>query len=62
MKISFFHLMPYQGLPSDFETRFRSAWVDLPNENFDPQICQQYFDDYLTNWNLLIKWGLMVFV
>ena len=47
MKISFFHLMPYQGLPSDFETRFRSAWVDLPNENFDPEICQQYYDDYL---------------
>ena len=39
--------MPYQGLPSDFETRFRSAWVDLPNENFDPEICQQYYDDYL---------------
>ena len=47
MKISFFHLMPYQGLPSDFEIRFRSAWVDLPNENFDPEICQQYYDDYL---------------
>ena len=39
--------MPYQGVPSDFETRFRSAWVDLPNENFDPEICQQYYDDYL---------------
>ena len=47
MKVSFFHLMPYQALPSDFESRFRSAWVDLPNENFDPERCQQYYADYL---------------
>jgi alkanesulfonate monooxygenase SsuD/methylene tetrahydromethanopterin reductase-like flavin-dependent oxidoreductase (luciferase family) len=47
MKVSFFHLMPYQALPPDFESRFHSAWVDLPNENFDPSLCQQYYDDYL---------------
>ena len=47
MKISFFHLMPYQALPADFESRFRSAWVDLPNENFDPELCRGYYDDYL---------------
>jgi alkanesulfonate monooxygenase SsuD/methylene tetrahydromethanopterin reductase-like flavin-dependent oxidoreductase (luciferase family) len=47
MKISFFHLMPYQDLPADFESRYRSAWVDLPNELFDPEKCQQYYADYL---------------
>ena len=47
MKVSFFHLMPYQDLPSDFESRHHSAWVDLPNENFDPVKSQQYYDDYL---------------
>ena len=47
MKVSFFHLMPYQDLPSDFEERFHSAWVDLPNENFDPEVTQQYYDDYI---------------
>ena len=47
MKVSFFHLMPYQDLPSDFEDRFHSAWVDLPNENFDPEVTQQYYDDYI---------------
>jgi len=47
MKVSFFHLMPYQDLPSDFEEKFHSAWVDLPNENFNPEICQQYYDDYI---------------
>ena len=47
MKVSFFHLMPYQDLPADFEERYRSAWVDPPNELLDPQRCQQYYDDYL---------------
>jgi len=47
MKVSFFHLMPYQALPADFEDRFHSAWVDLPSENFDPALGQQYYADYL---------------
>ena len=47
MKLSFFHLMPYQDLPADFESRHRSAWVDLPNEYFDPETCRQYYTDYL---------------
>ena len=29
------------------KNRHRSAWVDLPNENFDPSIAQQYYGDYL---------------
>ena len=47
MKISFFHLMPYQELPADFEHRFRSAWVDLPNANFDPNHGHKVYGDYL---------------
>jgi len=47
MKVSFFHLMPYQALPAGFEDHHRSAWVDLPNENFDPELCQGYYADYL---------------
>ena len=47
MKVSFFHLMPYQALPEDFEERHRSAWVDLPNENFDPTLGGQMYADYL---------------
>ncbi len=47
MKTSFFHLMPYQHLPADFEHQYRSAWVDPPNSLFDPELCQQHYDDYL---------------
>ena len=39
--------MPYQDLPSDFEENYRSAWVDAPNSLFDPERCQDYYDDYL---------------
>ena len=47
MKVCFFHLMPYQDLPDDFEENYRSAWVDAPNSLFDPEKCQDYYDDYL---------------
>jgi alkanesulfonate monooxygenase SsuD/methylene tetrahydromethanopterin reductase-like flavin-dependent oxidoreductase (luciferase family) len=30
MKTSMFHLMPYRELPSDFESRYHSVWVDPP--------------------------------
>jgi len=39
--------MPYQDLPGDFEENYRSAWVDAPNSLFDPEKCQDYYDDYL---------------
>ena len=47
MKVSYFHLMPYQDLPRDFESKYRSAWVDLPNEHFDSAKGGQYYKDYL---------------
>ena len=47
MKLSMFHLMPYQDLSADFEKQHRRAWVDLPNENFSPELGQQYYGDYL---------------
>jgi len=47
MKLSFFHLMPYQDLPADFETKHHSAWVDYPNKNFDPELGRRYYHEYL---------------
>ena len=47
MKVSFFHLMPYQALPEDFSERYHSACVDLPNELFDPDQGRQMYGDYL---------------
>ena len=36
MKICMFHLMPYRDLPADFAEKYRSVWVDIPSELFDP--------------------------
>ncbi len=37
MKMCFFHLMPYQYLPNDFDKQYHSVWVDVPNHLFDPK-------------------------
>ena len=47
MKLCFFHLMPYQYLPEDFEKKYHSVWVDVPNELFDPERGHQLYNDYL---------------
>ncbi|MCY4086076.1 MAG: LLM class flavin-dependent oxidoreductase [Actinomycetia bacterium] len=45
MKISMFHLMPYRGLPDDFESRYRSVWVDPPwSELADPELAGRYYN------------------
>ena len=37
MKFYYFHLMPWPHLPEDFDTRYESAWVNLPNSIYDPE-------------------------
>src|SRR5438067_2472984 len=32
----FFHLMPWPYLPADFDAKYDSAWVWLPNSLYDP--------------------------
>ena len=47
MKISMFHLMPYRELPEDFDERYRSVWVDVPSELFDPLAAHRMYNDTL---------------
>jgi len=47
MKMCFFHLMPYQYLPRDFEKQYHSVWVDPPNSLFDPEKGHQLYNDFL---------------
>ncbi len=47
MKMCFFHLMPYQYLPQDFEKQYHSVWVDPPNYLFDPEKGHQLYNDFL---------------
>jgi alkanesulfonate monooxygenase SsuD/methylene tetrahydromethanopterin reductase-like flavin-dependent oxidoreductase (luciferase family) len=57
MKHFFFHLMPYQDLPADFERRHDSAWVWIPNDLFDPAKGQQYYNEYLDELAEAERWG-----
>src|SRR5918912_1209073 len=37
MEFYAFHLMPWPHLPADYQERYNSAWVTLPNTIFDPE-------------------------
>ncbi len=40
MKVLFFHLMPYAYLDLDYQEKYRTDWVVLPNTYFDPDLLQ----------------------
>jgi alkanesulfonate monooxygenase SsuD/methylene tetrahydromethanopterin reductase-like flavin-dependent oxidoreductase (luciferase family) len=47
MKVFMFHLMPYADLDLNFDQKYRSAWVVLPNTYFDPEKGYQIYNRYL---------------
>ncbi|HAD26551.1 MAG TPA: LLM class flavin-dependent oxidoreductase [Alphaproteobacteria bacterium] len=47
MEIFFFHLMPWPKMPADLTEKYRSSWVVLPNELYDPEFGHQLYNDYL---------------
>jgi alkanesulfonate monooxygenase SsuD/methylene tetrahydromethanopterin reductase-like flavin-dependent oxidoreductase (luciferase family) len=47
MQFYFFHLMPYAALDPDYDKKYNSAWVTLPNTYYDPKIGHQLYNRYL---------------
>src|SRR5579884_2622653 len=47
MKFYYFHLMPWPHLPEDFDERYESCWVNLPNSIYDPEKGQEVYNEYL---------------
>ena len=47
MKFTWFHLMPYRYLPDDFKDKYRSVWVDIPQNLYDPKVGHRLYNDYL---------------
>ena len=47
MKFTWFHLMPYRFLPEDFKEKYRSVWVDIPRDLYDPKVGHRLYNDYL---------------
>ncbi|TMC20531.1 MAG: LLM class flavin-dependent oxidoreductase [Chloroflexi bacterium] len=45
----YFHLMPWPHLPEDFDEKYDSAWVTLPNSLYDPvkghELYERYFNE-----------------
>ena len=47
MKFTWFNLMPWPHLPDDFRRDYRSVWVDLPSELYDPQKGNRVYNEYM---------------
>jgi alkanesulfonate monooxygenase SsuD/methylene tetrahydromethanopterin reductase-like flavin-dependent oxidoreductase (luciferase family) len=47
MKFTWFHLMPYRYLPEGFKDKYRSVWVDIPRDLYDPKVGHRLYNDYL---------------
>jgi alkanesulfonate monooxygenase SsuD/methylene tetrahydromethanopterin reductase-like flavin-dependent oxidoreductase (luciferase family) len=47
MKQLWFHLMPYTDLPSDFQEKHASVWVDVDPALFDPAKANGMYNDFL---------------
>ncbi len=43
----YFHLMPWPYLPPDFDEKYDSAWVTLPNSIYDPEKGHEQYNRYL---------------
>jgi alkanesulfonate monooxygenase SsuD/methylene tetrahydromethanopterin reductase-like flavin-dependent oxidoreductase (luciferase family) len=47
MRFHWFHLMPYPDLPDDFKSKYRSVWVDVPSDLYDPEKGHRLYHEYL---------------
>jgi alkanesulfonate monooxygenase SsuD/methylene tetrahydromethanopterin reductase-like flavin-dependent oxidoreductase (luciferase family) len=47
MQFFAFHLMPWDRLPADFETKYESAWTWVPNSLYDPAHGHSLYNRYL---------------
>jgi alkanesulfonate monooxygenase SsuD/methylene tetrahydromethanopterin reductase-like flavin-dependent oxidoreductase (luciferase family) len=43
----FFHLMPWPHLPADFDQKYDSAWIWLPNSLYDPVKGHELYREYI---------------
>jgi alkanesulfonate monooxygenase SsuD/methylene tetrahydromethanopterin reductase-like flavin-dependent oxidoreductase (luciferase family) len=47
LQFHYFHLMPWPHLPADFDEKYDSAWVTLPNAIYDPVKGHAIYNRYL---------------
>jgi alkanesulfonate monooxygenase SsuD/methylene tetrahydromethanopterin reductase-like flavin-dependent oxidoreductase (luciferase family) len=57
MKFFFFHLMPYPRLPDDYDERYASSFIVLPNTYYDPVYGHDLYNRYLDELELADQLG-----
>ncbi|HEX6512249.1 MAG TPA: LLM class flavin-dependent oxidoreductase [Chloroflexota bacterium] len=57
MKFFFFHLMPWPRLPDDFDEKYMSSFIVLPNSYYDPEYGHDLYDRYLDELELADRLG-----
>ena len=57
MKFTAFHLMSYPLLPDDFKHKYRSVWVDIPRDLYDPRVGHRIYNEYLDQLELADRLG-----
>ena len=57
MKYFFFHLMQWPYLPEDFDAKYDSAWVWLPNSLYDPVKGHDLYREYINTLALAEELG-----
>jgi len=46
LQFHYFHLMPWPFLPDDYDEKYDSAWITLPNAIYDPQKGHKQYNRY----------------
>ena len=57
MNVLFFHLMPYAYLDMNYQEKYRTDWVVLPNSYFDPVKGHELYNRYLDELELAAELG-----
>ncbi len=58
MQVFSFHLMPYAYMDLDYEKKWPSAWVVMPNTEYDPVKGHELYNRYLDELELASELGL----
>ena len=57
LQFHYFHLMPWPYLPADYDEKYDSAWVTLPNSIYDPIKGHALYNRYLDEMERADKLG-----
>ncbi len=58
MKVFMFHLMPYLYMDLEYQTKWRSPWVVMPNSEYDPVKGHELYNRFLDELELAAELGL----